>query len=516
MSTKVTPFGKLFLILLILGGVVLLFKSTKILNNIAPTGKQIQDISPDVFKGESQGKLNRPIRVGLNTWGGFAGGQYFNGSFKANQESKFYKEYGIMVEFIVIDDFAAGKDAWKADKIDVWYCTIDSFPVDVGGIQNLHPQVFLQTDWSRGGDAIVVRPGIESVSELKGKRVAVATGSPSHTFLLWMLSAGDLNYSDIKAVQSSSGIESASYFKAGKVDAAVVWSPDDQDCIVAIPNSKVLTSTKKATHIIADCLYAKKSFIEKYPNEIKSLAEGWLKGNVELNSSEQKRHDAAKILSVGYNVPEDFALTAINNARLCTYGDNINFFGLNTSYNGMNGQTLYEKMCIIFQKINLAENDLPPWRQIINTSIIQGINLNGNSQAAEGQIYFSKMDNTTGDSIQAMSTKKLTITFDSGSSVLDANAKYIIQMGVADLAKSFAGARIRIEGNTDNVGSLDMNIALSKERARSVANYLIKNYKFDYNRFIVIGNGPNKPVASNDTTEGRSLNRRTDFELLSE
>ncbi len=514
MSMKMTPLGKLFIIILILGGGFFILKSTKILNNIAPQGKQIQDIGPDVFKGESSSKLNRPIRVGINTWGGFAGGQYFNGSFNPNQDSRFFKEYGIMVEFIVIDDYVAGKDAWKADKIDVWYCTIDSFPVDAGGIQNLHPQVFLQTDWSRGGDAIVVRPGIESVSELKGKRVAVATGSPSHTFLLWMLSAGELNYSDIKAVQSSSGIESASYFKAGKVDAGVVWSPDDQDCITAVPGSKVLTSTKKATHIIADCLYAKKSFIEKYPTEMKSLVEGWLKGNAELNNSEQKRHEAAKILSIGYNVPEDFAFLAINNARLCTYGDNLNFFGLNPNYNGMSGQNLYEKMCIIFQKINLAENDLPSWRQIINTSIIQGITLSGNSQAAEGQITFTKI--ADGNQLQSMSTKKLTITFDSGSSQLDANAKYIIQMGVADLAKSFAGARIRIEGNTDSTGDINMNIALSKERARSVANYLIKNYKFDPDRFIVVGNGPNKPIASNGTDDGRALNRRTDFELLSE
>jgi outer membrane protein OmpA-like peptidoglycan-associated protein len=54
---------------------------------------------------------------------------------------------------------------------------------------------------------------------------------------------------------------------------------------------------------------------------------------------------------------------------------------------------------------------------------------------------------------------------------------------------------------------------LSRARADSVASYLISR-GFDRNKFEVVGNGPDKPVASNETDEGRAKNRRTDFEVI--
>jgi len=74
--------------------------------------------------------------------------------------------------------------------------------------------------------------------------------------------------------------------------------------------------------------------------------------------------------------------------------------------------------------------------------------------------------------------------------------------------------RVRIEGNTDIIGSAAMNRELSYKRARSVGDYLVKTYNFDPNRFIIVGNGPDKPVADNNTEEGRAANRRTEFQLL--
>jgi NitT/TauT family transport system substrate-binding protein len=82
-----------------------------------------------------------------------------------------------------------------------------------------------------------------------------------------------------------------------------------------------------------------------------------------------------------------------------------------------------------------------------------------------------------------------------------------------DLAATFGGAYMRIAGNTDNVGNADANQRLSRARADAVARYLVSK-GFDRNKFEVVGNGPGKPVASNDTDEGRAKNRRTDFEVI--
>ncbi len=89
-----------------------------------------------------------------------------------------------------------------------------------------------------------------------------------------------------------------------------------------------------------------------------------------------------------------------------------------------------------------------------------------------------------------------------------------IENQLGQVSVEFAGMKVRIEGNTDNVGSADMNRELSQKRAKSVADYLVKTYNFDPNRFIIVGNGPDKPVATNNTEEGRAANRRTEFQLL--
>ncbi|HET6897764.1 MAG TPA: OmpA family protein, partial [Vicinamibacteria bacterium] len=71
----------------------------------------------------------------------------------------------------------------------------------------------------------------------------------------------------------------------------------------------------------------------------------------------------------------------------------------------------------------------------------------------------------------------------------------------------------RVSGNTDNVGSRDANVRLSRARADAVAQYLMTK-GFERNKFDVVGNGPDKPVASNDDDSGRAKNRRTDFEVV--
>ena len=110
----------------------------------------------------------------------------------------------------------------------------------------------------------------------------------------------------------------------------------------------------------------------------------------------------------------------------------------------------------------------------------------------------------------------MSISFRSGEFLLDENAKYIVDNEMVPIAKAFANSRVRVEGNTDNVGNAASNVSLSKKRAQSVVDYLVKEYGMPRSRFIVIGNGPDKPVADNGSDEGRRKNRRTDFELVEE
>ncbi|NJK85697.1 MAG: transporter substrate-binding domain-containing protein [Bacteroidales bacterium] len=235
-KTRLTPFSKLIITLAIVGGIGYLLyslnKNPKIKESISSNDKDLPSGYKDV------------INIGVVTWGGYAGGEFFNESFKANENSRFYKEYGFKVNFEVIDDFDASREAFKNGKIDLLWATIDALPTEMEGLAQFDPQVVFQADWSRGGDAVVSVRGINSVSDLKGKRVAVAPMTPSHSFLLWLLDAGDLSLNDIKLVEVPSAIDAADAFKSNTVDAAVVWSPDDKDCITKVPGARILQSTK--------------------------------------------------------------------------------------------------------------------------------------------------------------------------------------------------------------------------------------------------------------------------------
>jgi len=240
-----------------------------------------------------------------------------------------------------------------------------------------------------------------------------------------------------------------------------------------------------------------------------------MKGSAELNASNDAKNKAAKILADGMQQPEDFCLQAINNVRLCTYGDNINFFNINGNYNGVKGEDIYNKMSLKYQKIGLITGEVPSWRFVSNSSIVSNVKLSGSGYEAEENTKFTQLTDKT-KKIDAISTKRVSIVFPSGSYMLDDNSKYVIDNEFVDIAKSFSNARIRIEGNTDNIGSDAANKKLSYNRAKTVVDYLVKEYKFDPNRFIIVGNGSSKPVAPNTTTEGKAKNRRTDFELLAE
>ncbi len=245
---RLTPFSKILIVAAIVGGLYYLL--TKLRN--PEVQEKIEEVTSKVNSGKTKDGYKDVINVGVVTWGGYAGGQFFNEGFQANTTSRFYKDYGFKVQFKVIDDFDASRDAFKNGDIDLMWATIDAFPTEVAGLAQYQPQVVFQADWSRGGDAIVARRGINKVSDLKGKKIAVAPMTPSHSFLIWLLEAGDINPKDVQLVQVPSAIDAADAFKSNTVDAAVVWSPDDADCVSKVAGSKVLESTKDATHIIAD------------------------------------------------------------------------------------------------------------------------------------------------------------------------------------------------------------------------------------------------------------------------
>ena len=515
MARRLTTFSKFLIVLLVVGAAFFGFQylqKSGIIN-----GPDNSNSTKTTKNGIFDKKDKDVIKVGVVTWGGYAGGQYFNNGFAASESSRFYQDYGIKVEFVVNDDVDASLNAWKNGDIDLHWYTIDAFPTIVEGLSAFDPVVVWQSDWSRGGDAVVVKRGIRQVKDLKGKKIAVAELTPSHSFLLWLLKAGGMTIDDVQVIPQANAIDAASAFKSGQVDAAVVWSPDDQSCIRAVPGSRILESSRQASHIIADVFFAKREFAKSHADELQKLYEGWMRGAAEINTSAASKNKAIDILSEGLGIPREDAEVAIDNVRLVTHGDNKNFFGLNTMYKGVTGEKLYSDMKMEYQKLGFAGSGTPNWSRIAMPQFVQRTSaLKGSEHLAEATKKFENVDTNAAKEKEAIATKGLSINFRSGEYKLDENAKTIIDDGFVGIAKAFGNSMIRIEGNTDNVGSRTSNVALSKKRAQSVADYLINEHGMEPSRFIIVGNGPDNPIANNNTAAGKAKNRRTDFQLIKE
>jgi OOP family OmpA-OmpF porin len=91
-----------------------------------------------------------------------------------------------------------------------------------------------------------------------------------------------------------------------------------------------------------------------------------------------------------------------------------------------------------------------------------------------------------------------------------AESKAWLMTTAAQMKKLPSGSVIEISGHTDNVGEEAANVQLSQERANSVRQFLI-DQGVDANALTTAGYGSSKPVANNDSFDGRFKNRRIEF-----
>ena len=478
--------------------------------------------------GTNSGSDKDVITIGTNTYAGFLPFMYLNNGAEPNEDCILYKDYGLKAKIIVQDDFAAGRSAFKSGDINIIYCTADALGVEMSRGSDMSDAKFINiSNWSRGADAIVVNSKIQTVADLKGKVIACSEGTASNTLLINTLETNNMDYSEINTSSVvnpskvnlkivASGLDAAQIFKAGQCDAAVVFSPDDQDIVSSIPGSKVLISTKQASSIICDGLVAKQSYVEQNREKVSKLLSALLYANSKMNTDPSAVKQAARAFAKTYQVDDEFVINGSQNIYYVTLEDEANFFGLTTCTNCVKGEEIYNKMAGIYEGLGLCKNPLP-WQKVADGSVIESLYDNPSQvrgdQSAEKVQQFNEVAAEDVKEEEKISNKTVSVEYAVNSDLLDQTARDLIIREFVPIAKEFSGARIMIEGNTDNTGSASLNQGLSYRRALSIKNFLVKEYQFDPNRFIVVGNGSKKAIAAGSTGSD-SRYRMTEFKLV--
>lgn len=517
MAVKIERGGKIliFLIGLVLVGYALVkygvIDFSKMVGGSKSSGGSSQKVDTSAPLPASSSSENPEIRVRLNVWVGCAAGLVANGGLETAPGSIFSNK-GLKVSFKIIDDWTEGATALATNNVDIMLTTLDVYAKDYEQFQErgFGSHAFLMVDWSRGADGVIGKQGINSIEDLAGKTVAFAPYTPSH-FLLYNglkasgLSTDQRNEIFNKAVHTKDGIEPATLFAQEKVDAAVAWDPDMSDAVTKRPGAKKIYDTRVANRLIADILIVSDSFAAKNPQTLVKFAQGWLEG-VEFIKNEPAR--AYNLIGTvkDFDIAADLAKTMLGGVKLADYADNVSFMGTkgsNSDYANIFGmaQDMYRDLRMI-KHTNDPEDSL-------DRRYIQQLSGSGFSTAStEKPIEYHAP--TKGET--PLATQHRSIYFDPNSARMSLDSRAVVDE-IGGQMRAYENTVVDIEGNTDSTGSRTYNMDLSRQRADAVKQYLVDKYGFPGARFRITGNGPDKPIDTNDTADGREKNRRTDIKL---
>ncbi len=115
----------------------------------------------------------------------------------------------------------------------------------------------------------------------------------------------------------------------------------------------------------------------------------------------------------------------------------------------------------------------------------------------------------THDTVRGLIVNMSDVLFDTGSYTLKPGAREKLAK-ISGILLAYPALKVQVEGHTDSVGSDDFNQRLSEQRAQSVREYLV-DQQVPANAVTAFGFGKTKPVATNDTAEGRQQNRRVEL-----
>jgi len=139
-------------------------------------------------------------------------------------------------------------------------------------------------DDSPGAEGLVVQPGINSIKDLKGKKIAVTLNSGAEITLYYLLKEAGFALTDVRVVPMAAN-EMVAAFTNKNIDAYCVWEPAFSDGQKAVPGSKVLATDKDTpiyrkfkTASAPDVVVIRKDLVDKYPDTAKKLIAAYMKG----------------------------------------------------------------------------------------------------------------------------------------------------------------------------------------------------------------------------------------------
>ena len=237
-----------------------------------------------------------PLKIAYSDWPGWT-------AWEIAIQKGWLKEAGVDAEFVWME-YGPSMEAFQAGKVDA--VTVTNGDQLVMAAAGKDSRGIIVHDYSDGNDMVIGKPGIASIKDLKGKKVAVEIGFVDHLLLLKALAANGMSESDITLVNVPTN-DMPQTLASGDVAAVCAWYPLSGQALALVPGSKPLFTSKEVPGLIYDLTVVDPASLAKRGADWQKLTALWPR-IVAFIEDPKTRDEAVTIMAARVNVkPELFA-----------------------------------------------------------------------------------------------------------------------------------------------------------------------------------------------------------------
>ena len=270
---------------------------------------------------------SEPLKIGYSDWPGWV-------AWQVAIDKGWFKEAGVDVKFVWFD-YSASMDAFTAGKLDgVFMTNGDALVTGAGGGRS---KMILVTDYSNGNDMIIAKPGIKSLIDLKGKKVALEVGLVEQLLLRNGMTKAGMKSGDIDIVNAKTN-ELPQVFTSKDISAIGVWEPIAGQALKAVPGSKAIYTSADEPGLIYDVLAVNPTSVNERRADWQKVVNVW-KRVVAYIENPATQPDAVKIMAARSGTSPAEYLPLLKGTKLLTLEDNKKVYVKAEGYKSLYGST---------------------------------------------------------------------------------------------------------------------------------------------------------------------------------
>jgi NitT/TauT family transport system substrate-binding protein len=537
---KVTPFGKLISLLLVLGVVAVGIYMVK--GKSDPTSKsaeegedsgpaevaQLQLEVPRLAPAAAHQLKDNVVPIEISEYAGYAGLIAANGGLNPSENSVFFRNSGFKVRLTVSEE-----ESWSALNSGALAGSVTT--VDVLAVYGRQFQVVVpaQIGFSRGADGLVVRSDIGRVNALRGKVIAAAQFTEVDFFIRYLAQEAGLGVQALASLDATPDpgrinlVYTEDGFSAGdlflqdvvsgqnRLAGCVTWEPKTSEVVEQSGGRAKVLTTNKNLLIVADILVLNKGFAEQNPAIVAGLVRGLLEGNRMVRDNPEAHLD---VIAQAFKWTRDDARAELAKVHLSNLPENKAFFSGAIDAAGSFGG-IYQSAVLAYGP-ELIRDPVDAER-FVDSAALSAAEQSG--AFADQRVAIAPIRTGARGSVETdpLLSKDIRFLFQPNSSVLDLdNQDNLTNLdAIKRLLQVSPGSTILLRGHVDNalvaqfrqqggeafVRQMALKaVELSKNRAAEIRRVLNEKLRVDPKRLEVVGRGWEEP-AGTDSEQNRRV-----------